>query len=654
MARGRTPLPGAPLMGGARPRKGRRDRRLVVASVVAGVLLLGACSTTPVAVERMDSRTVAHELNRSILTSDTLSTRTRNTLFRHDLVRSWERTPEATIAALHTLVAGGPADPTVLLALAEMSFAFAEDSGEESHLRAAMVYAWMFLFPPGKTSPPRDPFDGRVRAAADIYNRGLARGFALGPEGHFTPADATYELPFGSLEVSFDAAQLLRGERRLTSLVPVSELDVSGLPTRHRTPGIGAPLAASTEHLDPSREYDDYVEPWVKVPVTALLRIDDAEGQLANGRVRGRLTLEFDAVQTTVEIHGEQVALEKEDTASLAYTFAEAPIWQRELGGFLQRLAAVDDESRLDSLTPYRRGAIPVVLVHGTASSSGRWAQMLNELSTDPVIGHRIQPWLFTYDTGNPIPYSAMLLRESLLSAFSTLDPEGRDPALRNVVVIGHSQGGLLTKMTAIDSGDRFWRLRSEVPFDPSAFDAETREIIEKSVFLEPLPQVTRLIFISTPHRGSYIAGNWLAHQLAKLIVLPVDVAKVATEVLTLDTASLEARIGEPETSVLDMTPGTPFVEALWSTPVAPGVHAHSIIPVKDPDVPRDEAEDGVVKYSSAHIEEVASELVVTSAHSCQDNPHSIAEVRRILREHAAAFDSAQKAAQLPTPPPTR
>jgi len=48
------------------------------------------------------------------------------------------------------------------------------------------------------------------------------------------------------------------------------------------------------------------------------------------------------------------------------------------------------------------------------------------------------------------------------------LDPEGKDDALRKMVVIGHSQGGLLTKLTAIDSGDRFWDRVFKVPIDRS------------------------------------------------------------------------------------------------------------------------------------------------------------------------------------------
>jgi pimeloyl-ACP methyl ester carboxylesterase len=606
------------------------------------VSLLTACAGTPIVVERMHATAVQRELNQSILTSDALSALTHNVLFKHDLVDRYEDDPRGAIASLHLVAAHEQRNPDDLFALAELSFAHAERVGDAAHHRAAMVYAWMFLFPPGERPPPRDPFDGQVRAAADFYNRGLARGFAHGPSGEFIPDEAGYDLPFGQLDVAFDIAQLTRGERRLTNFMPVSELDVRGLATRYRSPGVGAPLAASTEHVDPTREYADYIEPWAKVAVTALLRLDDAEGQLANGRVRGRLTLEFTALEATVDIHGEQVPLETESTASLALTFAEAPVWEREIGGFLQRVGAVDESSRLDTLTPYRHGAIPVVLVHGTASSPGRWAQMMNELNNDPLVGPRIQPWLFTYDTGNPIRYSAMLLRESLRRAITVLDPQGKDAALHNMVVMGHSQGGLLTKMTAIDSGDQFWQLLSDEPFDSADFDPEAREIIDKSVFIEPLPNVTRLIFLSTPHRGSYVAGNWLAHQLARLIVLPADITKVAAELVTVNAAKLGAGIADTETSVLDMTPGHPFVETLWSIPIAPGVRAHSIVAVEDPDQPRDQAGDGVVKYKSAHIDGVASEFVVTSGHSSQDNPHTIGEVRRILLEHIAEFDAAR------------
>ena len=161
---------------------------------------------------------------------------------------------------------------------------------------------------------------------------------------------------------------------------------------------------------------------------------------------------------TTIEIDGREVPLEIESTAALAYTLAESPVWRQEIKGFLQGAGVIDEKTQLAALSPYQPGHIPVVLVHGTASSAGRWAQMLNELGNDPRIHDRYQFWLFSYDTGNPILYSAMLLRDALQAAVTQLQRDGPDPALDRMVVIGHSQGGLLSKLTAVESGDRFWR----------------------------------------------------------------------------------------------------------------------------------------------------------------------------------------------------
>ena len=97
---------------------------------------------------------------------------------------------------------------------------------------------------------------------------------------------------------------------------------------------------------------------------------------------------------------------------------------------------------RLTAVQPYRRGRIPVVLVHGTGSSPGRWADMVNDLMNDPRIREHFQFWYFTYDSGNPILFSASGLRELLTAAVARLDPDGTDPALHRMVVIGHSQVG--------------------------------------------------------------------------------------------------------------------------------------------------------------------------------------------------------------------
>jgi hypothetical protein len=83
-----------------------------------------------------------------------------------------------------------------------------------------------------------------------------------------------------------------------------------------------------------------------------------------------------------------------------------------------------------------------------------------------------------------------------------------------------------------------------------------------------------------------------------------------------------------------NMSPESSFIKTFAPIPIAPGVIAHSIIAVANPEDPQAEWDDGVVPYKSAHIDGVASELVVHSGHSAQESPLGIEEVRRILLEN--------------------
>jgi pimeloyl-ACP methyl ester carboxylesterase len=281
---------------------------------------------------------------------------------------------------------------------------------------------------------------------------------------------------------------------------------------------------------------------------------------------------------------------------------------------------------------PHRSGLIPVVFVHGTASSAARWAQLFNELDNDPRILRRYQFWFFSYETGNPIAYSAMLLREALRDTVAQLDPEGTDTALRRMVVIGHSQGGLLTKSMVVDPGDKLWANVSDEPLDDLGLNEKTADLLRRALLFQPMPYVRRVVFIATPHHGSYVAGSWYAHQFARLIRAPLDITSTLADVATAQR-KLKQQIRGAPTAVDNMTPGNPFVRTLSALPIVPGVKAHSIIAVEDMDDIQD-GDDGVVKYQSAHIEGVDSELVVHSPHSCQGHPRTIAEVRRILLLH--------------------
>ncbi len=605
-------------------------RALVLAALVS-------CAA-PVGVDWMNARAVHRGFTKSVLSSGEPSAPTLQVLQRLALHERFESDPEIALAELHAGIEP-TGDRGRIFALAELSFLHGEQSRKREYHLAAAVYAYVFLFPGAGERPP-ERTDPRLRLACDLYNRGLTEALQTGREVRL--AEGRYALPFGALEVELDPSGFSWVGYQLEDFVPSADFEVHGLRNRYRRPGIGAPLAASIVRRESKQKPSPVqrrIPETLKVPVTAVLLLDAARRGLLDGELHGVLRLYSQDDTLSVDVDGSEVPLEFETTSSLAYTLQESRLWDFEIAGFrsgdLVPFLGERDPDGLLMLHPYRPGRMPVVLVHGTASSPARWAELVNELEADARIWSHFQLWLFIYNTGNPIGYSGGLLRRALENAVRELDPDGKDAALRRMVVIGHSQGGLLTKLSAVDSGTRFWDDFSRVPLEQLGVEAETREILRRSSFFTPLPFVRRLVFICTPHGGSYLAGMSLGRFASGLVQLPRSLVSLSLDLATVDREGLLVRqLGRFPTSIDNMIPGNPFLEILASLPVAPGVASHSIIAVRG-DGPPGDGSDGVVSYTSAHIAGVESETIVRASHSVQDDPAAIEEVRRILIEHA-------------------
>jgi pimeloyl-ACP methyl ester carboxylesterase len=503
-----------------------------------------------------------------------------------------------------------------------------------------VVYAWTLLFPhrPGDM-PTR--FDPRARVMCDVYNLALARAFAADDDEQIRPQSGRMPLPFGAVDVAFDPAELEWGDRRLTDLVSVADLAVRGLNNRYRLSGLGAPAAARAEPLAGVDPDQDLLGRGTRVPLTMLLRLDDPWRGFDGTPVAGRLEIHVQSDAEWTDVDGETVPLEFETTAAFAAGLAESRFWTMELKRFFGRLSGLDAKPHLTAATPHRQGMIPVVFVHGTASSAGRWANMVNDLWSERYIREHFEMWFFTYDTGNPIAYSARALRRRLRRTVARLDPDKRDVCLRQMIVVGHSQGGLLAKMTAIDSGDRLWRAVYGEPFSEVSLPPKERQLVEEMLFTKPLPFVHRLIFIATPHGGSYQAMRSISAWIGGFVAVPQQIVDLSTDLMRLDPKAFRDRMvgGLTANSINDMTPGNAFIEALRGIPVAPGLPKHSIVAVKGGG-PIETGSDGVVKYASAHLPGADSELVVRSGHSTQATPETIQEVNRILRLHVHELDA--------------
>ena len=591
-----------------------------------------------------------------MLTNGEPSAATEQFLHRLGLAERFDKDPVGTLEQLRGQGTGLSRDR--LFALAELSFIYAQHENRQDHYLASAVYAYAFLF--RKDGAVDDPLDSRTRLAADLYNFGLGLALAATPtpaetnDGPANPGrtaaeaeateviltDRTLSLPFGLLELRGNASEFVWGGLRMSRFISVGEFSIRGLRNRYRQPGIGAALAAEVSQDGSGPEADiarKYIPKRVKVPVTVFVRLEDVSEGIASGQLRGRLELYPSDEALTAEVEGRKLPLEQEFSAVLAYALEGAPVWDTEYGFFLSP-GSRRSGTNLAMLHPYRAGRIPVVLVHGTASSPARWADMINELQNDPLLSGRIQFWLFTYSTSNPILLSASELRTALLDIVKQLDPDGRDPALHRMVVIGHSQGGMLTRLMVTDSGNRFWDNVSKKPFSEIKGPPEALALFRNGMFFQPVPSVSRVVFIATPHRGSFRVSSLVLDLVRRVVTLPVTFAKSVNE-LAAENPDLESArdaVKAMPTAVDNMRPGNRFVRTLSASAIAPGVTAHSIIAVLG-EGPVSGKTDGVVAYESAHLDGVESEKIVRSPHSCQAEPDTILEVRRILLEHLAA-----------------
>jgi pimeloyl-ACP methyl ester carboxylesterase len=619
------------------------------------LLLFNAGCARPIGADKSSPAMVYRQIHGNVIADGQPGGDTLAVLHRFDQEEVFKKSPDATLQLLHQkAVESGDRD--IIFALSELNFITGEQvrrsvkpwepRDARDYYLASAVYAWFFLATTS-TNSLRGAFDSRFRAADELYNCGL--GWAL-TERRSTNAvallgDSTRRLAGGQMNIKFSQPGFPWDLSEFKEFVLADHYLVRGLTVRNRQTGLGAPLVAVTQ-------VNERTKLSRSMPATAFLRIEGGLADMGRDQCRGSLELYSPLVQETVQVGGYSPPLEADTTLPLAYNLNQSAVWDLGRLQFLSGKEQVPSDVYLSR--PYQTGRVPVVFVHGTFSSPVWWAEMINTLSADPVLRQRCQFWYFIYNSGNPVPYSADRLREALTAKIKELDPEGKDPALQQMVVIGHSQGGLLAKLTATDTGDKLWRALNTNRLEDLKISPEQRALIRKYTFYEALPFVKGVVFICTPHRGSYQVGNFLRNLAHKLVDLPDTLVTQTKELISLqETLHFPKELSATRTSLDGMSPKNPFLLALAGIPLAPGVEGHSIIAVQGKGDYHD-GTDGVVSYQSAHVDYVKSEFIVHSFHSCLSQPATIEEVRRILREYVAAQPALPPAQPVPAPEPSR
>ena len=627
--------------------------RASVCSITLLILFLmpGCAGNKWITVRKSPSNPLAGPLQLLSNQGPRANERTTQLLRQYDLDKHATGDHRQALAGLAEEIALEP-DADKIYAFAELAYVAAKRADAMQQKASALelyassaAHAYYYLFDE-RFSHNGETYDPQFRQACDLYNGSLEGALRIvSSQGKLKPGTA-YRIatPHHDFEVEFT----INGNwsnNDFEEFEFASDFAVKGLKNQHRTYGLGVPLIArcKEELKDPIRQ--KYFPPNLTYPMTAFLHVSHGNQKLGtNGKPVHLCKIElYDPLkQTELEVAGKKVPLESDISTPLAYYWGGTnkvnSMSLATLGLF--NPGSSENIKGMYMLEPYDPQKIPVVLVHGLWSSPATWLEMFNDLRAQPEIQKNYQFWFYLYPTGEPFWISANRFRKDLDILQQDLDPANQAMALDQMVLVGHSMGGLLSRMQTIESENEFWNLVSDR--DPSELQGtpEDKQGLLEALFFEPSDSVRKVVTLGTPHRGSEYANSttrWLGRSF---ITLPELFVSRKQRLLDDNPGFFQdTELLKISTSVDSLAPDSPVLPKILDAPKAPWVDYHTVIGVVDQDSWFgwfSGKSDGVVDYESARLDEAKSERIVTSDHSnIHRHPRSVLEVRRILLEHA-------------------
>lgn len=484
-------------------------------------------------------------------------------------------------------------------------------------------------------SQSEPPGSEAEKALIELHNRSLAKfaeTWATDPRRDGSPGPFDFYCDGKTIVASLSAGSTYHSGY-FDRAIAAEAVEEKGVVSKTRE-GIGAALVGIREQRpERAEELKFYPLKGLHVPVSLTI---DSHRREANGNTVVTLSQRNPMLEQTIGVGRRTMPIAADFTAPIAVILdgKNEALWG--LQGFFDADQRIK-QSGIFLIEPYDPNRIPVLLIHGLVSVPIIWRDIIPEFTSEGDLSKRYQFMVFAYPSSYPIAQSALLLRDQLAAMRGHFDPDGNDPLSRNMVVAGHSMGGILTHTLVADIGDNLWKQISDEPFENLKLDPEKKEFARKLAFFSPDPAVNRAIFISAPHRGAKMAQGGLVGLVSSAAKLPGSVLKTTTDLLSAAAATdlnLKFHADGKLTAVQSLEPGAPMVAALDASPYKKGVIYHSIIGDRGKgDTPN--SSDGVVEYWSSHQDGAASELIVPTDHGAYKSPLAIDEIRRILRLHA-------------------
>ena len=644
-----------------------------VALPLVAILLLGGCAILRDFGPSVEARALSPAeyitMKRGdILTTGELSAATVGTLRVAGLEAGACATPSAE--CLQALAeTPGMSDERRLAALAELwvqhamaltgGAAPASDVQIAAWLEAARhAYAYLFF---SEREPGERAFEDRQTQVRDYYNHAVQQG-AIGlfqrstGDGDLLDANGVARVAGWTVTPELTGIRMPEGVVLPEELVPAASLDFSGLRSVYRRDGFGAEVVAilgqdpmtSTPATDtaqassgeetatPLRRRRGKVYSEMPSPALTLLFRFPGDGLGEVMATRDVLVSAHDPyVESEIELDGVKVPLAANYTAGYGLWLARSGFARQSLQTLLGRGSGID-RAHVYLMQPYDPERRIIVMIHGLASSPEAWVNVANEIQGDETLRQHFQVWQVYYPTNLPIAFNHASLRRALSETLDHFDPDRTAPASHDMVLIGHSMGGVLSRLLVSSSGDALWdQLLASHEIDERRL-ARVRHRLEPMLRFEPFPGVTRAILIAAPHRGTEVAGGRVGRLFSRLIRLPLTLLEGFDDILRALAGTEESdqrkRPVIPN-SIDNLSRDDPFVRVAATLPISPQVSYHTIIARRDPNVPLARSDDGLVPYCSAHLPGAVSEKVIESGHSVQETPEAILEIRRILHE---------------------
>ena len=535
----------------------------------------------------------------------------------------------------------GLRDERRLSALAELWLleAMSREKGKQGRIPSVAAYletarfAYACLFFTERPMSKR-PLEERPTQVRDYYNFAIQQAVSLlfeewqeqgrGPSGSGSAAGWDIRL---DMEQALAPAAL---GPQPEAIIPASSLDFEGLRNQYRRDGLGAEMVAALPR--PGKDGSA----WSQMRYPSLTATIDFPGETLGDVLRTDEAILhiYDPFRTDqVVMRGYPVPLAANFTSGYGLWLARSSFATQSLGTLFGK-GDLLEEPHVYLMQPYQPERKTVIMVHGLASSPEAWINVANEIMGDEKLSREYQIWQVYYPTSIPIPINHAEIRKAIAKTLAELDPEGTAPASRDILLIGHSMGGILSRLMVSSSGEELWDSLLQGRKLSGSVRRKAREHLSEYLFFEPLPQVGRAVFIAAPHRGTPFADKGIARFIAGLVTLPVRIVTGVIEPAVQLVAPELAGKDVPVNGIANLSAKDEFIVHAAKLPISPDVPYHTIVGRDDPEEPLNESSDGIVPYASSHLDGAVSEKVITSGHSVQETPEAILEIRRIMHQH--------------------